>query len=384
MTVTTRERKGLLVETPTLGGVVISLLVLLVIAGLFAGIGRLLMGLGASTGLSDAYPWGIWIGFDFLLIAFSGAGFTMAALVHVFGREKYHAAARPAVLAGLMGYSAVLMILLLDLGRFDRFYHFLLFWNVHSPLFEICWCVLLYTTVLAIEVSPLVFERLGWRKPLQWVNRIMLPVAIAGVTLSSLHQSTLGTLYLNLPHRLAALWYTPLLPLFFFLSSIMAGLSVAILAYALSARIQGQQADPAVMGGLAKGVGLVTCLYVVLKLGDLVMAEELPDLLAFDRLSLLMWLELGLGAIVPAVLLLTAALRRKKSILLVAVGLVMFGVLINRFNATLFAQSALSPVPNYVPHLIEWLTTAGIIAAAALAWYLGSRLLGMFDRSAHH
>jgi Ni/Fe-hydrogenase subunit HybB-like protein len=127
----------------------------LTFAGAVAGIGRLIMGLQATTQLNDTYSWGIWIGFDFGLIAFAGAGFTMAAVVHIFHLERFHAALRPALLTGLLGYVAVLLLLVLDLGRPDRFYHFLLYWNLHSPLFEISWCVLLYSTVLMIEVSPM-------------------------------------------------------------------------------------------------------------------------------------------------------------------------------------------------------------------------------------
>jgi Ni/Fe-hydrogenase subunit HybB-like protein len=382
MSVLTRERERSGVVPITRGAVILTVLGALVVIGVFAGIGRLFMGLGASTALSDSYSWGIWIGFDFLLIAFSGAGFTMAGLAHVLRRHKYHDAMRPAVLAGLAGYSAVLMILLLDLGRFDRFYNFLRFWNMHSPLFEICWCVLLYTTVLAIEVSPLVFERFGWSKPLNLVNRLMLPVAITGVTLSSLHQSTLGTLYLNMPHRLHELWYTPLLPVLFFTSSVMAGLALTIIAYTAAARIRGNEVRPAIVSGLGRIVGWIAVLYLLLKVGDFVAAGELPALLAFDRMSLLMWIELGLGVLLPALLLLVPALRASWSTY-VGAGLILFGVLANRFNATLFGQVLPAGATSYTPHIIEWATTIGIISAALLAWYVGVRLLGIFESKSH-
>ncbi len=379
MSTVTQDRSQTFIGTITAGSVVIGLLSMLVLVGVFAGVGRLFMGLGASTALTDHYPWGIWIGFDFLLIAFSGVGFTMAGLVHVFRQEKYHAALRPAVLAGLMGYSAVLVILLIDLGRFDRFYNFLIFWNPHSPLFEICWCVLLYTTVLVIEVSPTVFERLKWDRPIRWVARAMLPVAIIGVTLSSLHQSTLGTLYLNMPHRLHALWYSPILPLLFFISSVMAGLSLAIFAYMAAVRIRGQQPDRDVLSGLAKIAGWVTLLYLVLKLGDILLAGELSALFAFDQMSILMWIELGFGAILPVVLLLVPALRGHMASQLCGAGLILFGVFMNRFNATMLAQSPPSGAGTYSPNIIEWLTVLGIIAGAVLAWYFGVRLFRILD-----
>jgi Ni/Fe-hydrogenase subunit HybB-like protein len=375
MTILEQDREQTFFETISLGSVLIGLLSFLIVVGLFAAAGRLFMGLGASTALTDSYAWGIWIGFDFLLIALSGVGFTMAGLVHVFRREKYHAAVRPAVLAGLMGYSAVLMILLIDLGRFDRFYHFLIFWNPHSPLFEICWCVLLYTLVLVIEVSPVVFERLKWERPNRWVARAMLPVAIIGVTLSSLHQSTLGTLYLNMPHRVHALWYTPFLPLLFFVSSVMAGLALAIYAYAGMAWARGQQPRRDIVDGLARILGWVALSYSALKCTEIVVAGELPALLAFDRESILMWVELGLGAVLPAVLILLPSLRSRKWSPFVGAALVLLGVSLNRFNMTLFAQSPVSGIGSYSPHIIEWLTTLGIIAGAVLLWYLGVRLL---------
>jgi Ni/Fe-hydrogenase subunit HybB-like protein len=363
---------------------VIGILGMLALMGLFAAVGRLIMGLGASTALSDRYSWGIWIGFDFFLIALSGAGFTMAGLAHGLRREKYHAAVRPAILAGLMGYSAVLMILLLDLGRFDRFYHFLIFWNLHSPLFEICWCVLLYTTILVIEVSPSLFERLGWTRALGWVERIMLPATIIGVTLSSLHQSTLGTLYLNMPHRLHALWYTPLLPLLFFLSSIMAGLALTLFVYPLAAQIRGEKVQPQVLTGLARIAGWVSALFAAIKLGEIIVARELPLLLAFDQMSLLMWAELGLGAIVPAVLLLLPKVRAQKTGQFISAGLILMGVFISRFSATMFAQTPPGGAAPYTPHFMEWLTTFGILAGAALVWYLAVRLLNIFEHQAHH
>jgi Ni/Fe-hydrogenase subunit HybB-like protein len=382
MTTATRDRKQNVIEGFSMGGMVIAVLILLLLVGIFAAVGRLYMGLGDSTALSDRYPWGIWIGFDFLLIAFSGVGFTMAGLVHVFRREKYHDVVRPAVLAGLMGYSAVLAILLLDLGRFDRFYHFLIFWNPHSPLFEICWCVLLYTTVLVIEVSPSIFERLKRDRPIRWVLRAMLPVAIVGVTLSSLHQSTLGTLYLNMPHRLHALWYTPALPLLFFTSSVMAGLALAIIVYTIAARISGQEPKADILSGLGKIMGWTTLVYLALKLVDILVAGELSALFAFDRTSFLMWVELGIGALLPAALLLLPGMRERKSSIYGSASLIMLGVLANRFNTTLFAQSLPSAAGGtYSPHIIEWLTTFGIIAGVVLAWYFGVRLLTMFDNS---
>ena len=359
----------------------------LILMGAVASIGRLLLGMGATTNLSDTYPWGIWIGFDFLMIALAGAGFTMAAAAHVFHIQSLKPAVRPAILAGMMGYVAVLLLLVLDLGRPDRFYSFIINWNLHSPLFEISWCVLLYTTVLAIEVSPYLFERIGWNFPVRWFFRVLTLVTIIGVTLSSLHQSTLGTLYLNMPHRLNALWYTPLLPVMFFTSSILAGLSVAMLAYLAATRIAHQQVRPETVAALGKGIVIMGVVYATLKVGEIAVAGEMRSLLSFDAMSLLWWAEIVVGVFIPIILLVTPSLRARPLTAWVAPLFVILGIGLNRFDATLFAQKAIGTA-SYVPHLLEWVSTIGILAAAALAWYLGVRLLVIFDSKAekkyHH
>lgn len=353
---------------------IIGLLSFLTLVGLVAGAGRLFLGLSASTGLTDGYPWGIWIGFDFTLIAFAGTGFTMAAVVHVLHLKQYQPVLRPAILAGLMGYGAVLLLLVLDLGRPDRFYHFIIYGNLHSPLFEISWCVLLYTTVLVVETSPCLLRWLQRDWPLRLVYRLMTPVTIIGVTLSTLHQSTLGTLYLNMPHRLHPLWYTPLLPLLFLVSSVMAGLSLGMLIYKITSRVRGQAEQPGLVSGLGRGLLWVTLLYLLLKLGDMLLAGEAATLLVPGQISLVMGLELIAGALLPLALLLTPAWRERPLAQWAAPLLVLFGVLMNRFNATMFAQ-LLPSGTSYSPHILEWLSTLGILAGAALLWYLGTRFL---------
>lgn len=359
--------------------IVVGVLAFLIMLGILAGLARLWLGLGATTNLNDTYSWGIWIGFDFLLIALSGAGFTMAAVGHVLHLHRFHAAVRPAILAGLMGYVAVLLLLVLDLGRPDRFYHFLIYFNIHSPLFEISWCVLLYSTVLAIEVSPYLFERLGWKRPVGLFYKFITPITIIGVSLSSLHQSTLGTLYLNMPHRLDALWYTPWLPVQFFVSSILAGLSVGTLAYLVGARVARKPEDPGIARGLGKGIVGVGLVYLALKFGDLVLAREWPRLLELGKLSLLWWAEIGLGVILPILLLTLPGLRTRPWTRWLAPLLIIFGLGMNRFDATIFAQHPLNAA-LYTPHLLEWFSIIGILAAAALAWWLGVRLLAVFDK----
>jgi len=221
--------------------------------------------------------------------------------------------------------------------------------------------------VLCIETSPYLFECLNQAWLVRLAYKLMAPVTIIGVTLSTLHQSTLGTLYLNMPHRLDALWYTPILPLLFFVSSIMAGLSLAIIAYKISTRILGKEMQSEIVNGLAKGLAWIALAYVILKLGDILLGGEIPALVAVDRMSFLLWLELGLGAVVPMILLFIL--------------LILFGVFMSRFNATMFAQLP-PPGTVYSPHVLEWLSTIGILAGAALVWSFGNGVVASLPYSA--
>ena len=355
----------------------------LTIMGVAAGIARLLVGMGATTSLTDVYPWGIWIGFDFSLIAFAGVGFTMAAVVHVLHLHRFENALRPSLFAGFLGYVAVLVILLLDLGRPDRFYSFLINWNLHSPLFEICWCVLLYSTVLTIEVSPEVFGFLGWERFKRWSLAIMSVVCIIGITLSTLHQSTLGTLYVNMPYRLDELWYTTYLPGLFFLSSVMAGLSIATLSYRGAACIHRRCADLDIPAGLAWGIVGAIIAYLALRFGVLAMEGKLAATLSGTVQAQAFWFELTIGCFLPLVLFIVGWIRRMDWIYWVAPALVAIGVAMNRFNATLIGQSP-PWAGSYSPHVMEWLTTAGILSGAFLVWLLAVRYLVHFDDAAEH
>lgn len=364
--------------------VIMGVLGCLTLAGVVAGMGRLLLGLGPTTGLNDIFSWGIWIGFDFGLIAFAGAGFTMAAVVHIFHFERFHAALWPAILAGFMGYTAVLALLVLDLGRPDRFYNFMIYWNLHSPLFEISCCVLLYTTVLVIEVSPHFLARLPWRRTATLIKVIkwfMLPVTIIGVTLSTLHQSTLGTLYLNMPQRLHPLWYTPLLPPFFYISSIMAGLSMGVLAYRVAMRVLRRTEDAGIVSGLCSAAVVTGLIYAVAKLAELWWSGDAVLLWTAPAMGALWLAELGIGVALPALLWAVPRTRRSSLVQWLVPMLVLASVLMNRFDATLYGQVVPATVPPYSPHLLEWISTIGILAAALLAWLVGIRFFSGSDHA---
>ena len=211
--------------------------VVVFIAGIWATVVRFSQGLGAATNLSDEFPWGIWIGFDLLVgVALAAGGFTITATVHIFNLERFRPITRSTVLTAFMGYLLVILALLFDLGRPDHIWHPLIMWNTHSALFEVAWCVMLYTAVLALEFSPMLLERLKLAKPARIIRGFSVPLVLIGVLLSTLHQSSLGTLFVIVPEKMFGLWYTPMLPILFFMSAIAAGLAMVIVESYLSAR----------------------------------------------------------------------------------------------------------------------------------------------------
>jgi Ni/Fe-hydrogenase subunit HybB-like protein len=353
--------------------------------GLIAGVYRLANGLGETTNLSDAYPWGLWIVLDFTLIAFSGAAFTLSLLVYIFNLEKYHGVLRQAILTGFLGYTAVLVILLVDLGRWDRFWAFIVYPNIHSPLFEISWCILLYTIVLTLEVLPALFERFDKAGAVRTLHRWSIVIVIAGITLSTLHQSTLGTLYAAMPYKLNHLWWTPMLPLFFFLSAVGMGLSATILVALLAGWAFKREVDMDVLGDLARGSVWLWVVYLLFKLEHLWGTRQFSEAFAFDRYSIAYLAEIGIGVILPIILYSIKSVRESKAGLLITSLLVTAGVLLNRLNATLIGQSVTRSTwviqtqtvetPTYAPSLIEWAVLLGVFAVAIIAWYLAARYL---------
>ncbi len=372
----------------TTGKIVLAILALVALLGVGTGIYRLAVGLGASTNLSDAFPWGLWIGFDFSLIAFAGAGFTLAAVVYILNLEQYRPLARASVLTGFLGYVAVLIILLIDLGRPDRFWGFVVFWNYHSPLFEISWCVLLYTTVLTLEFAPMLFERFNKPNIVKAIHSITIPLVIAGVTLSTLHQSTLGTLYLALPNKTDQLWWTWVLPLLFYVSSIGMGLAVTIFVWILGSKAFGRDVEVDLLGGLAKGSIWIWVFYLVVRGGDLLFTGDLAAVFAFDSQSIWFWIEMIIGVILPIILFAQESIRKSQSGLLITSLLAIVGVFMNRFNATLTAQAvnrftvqAVTESASYTPSFVEYAVQIGVLAACVLAWYFAARFLPIFPET---
>ncbi|TET75946.1 MAG: Ni/Fe-hydrogenase cytochrome b subunit [Dehalococcoidia bacterium] len=336
---------------------------------------RYINGLGAATNLSDGRPWGIWISFDLYCgVALAAGGFTLAGAVYIFNRQKYHAVVRPAILTAFLGYLLVIFALLVDLGQPWYIWHAIIYWNIHSPLFEVALCVMAYTAVLALEFSPAVFERLNWHVPLRVIRAIQIPLVIAGVALSTLHQSSLGSMLLMMPGTINALWFTPILPLLFLISAIAVGPAMVIFESTLSTRAFGHKLDLDILSGLSKAIAYILGLYLLLKLVDLMVAGELSLIFFAYPQNLLWWGEMIIGVILPIILFSMPSVRQSRSKMFWCSVLVIIGLVLNRFNVSMLALD-MRPGFTYFPHWMEFAITIGLVADALLLIWLAHRFL---------
>lgn len=351
---------------------------LLLAIGLPVVVLRYTQGLGAVTHLTDDFPWGLWIGFDLLCgVGLAAGGFTLTAAVYIFHLRRFQPIVRPAVLTAFLGYLLVIGALLIDLGRPWNIWHPLVMWNPHSVMFEVAWCVMLYTTVLFLEFSGVVFERLGWSRA-QRVQKIFTgPLVVAGVLLSTLHQSSLGALYLIVPNKLHPLWYTSSLPWIFWGSAVCAGLAMVIVESRLSARAFGRQLEMALLSdvGRALVVGLGT--FAVFRLQDLAQRGVLHLALGGTYEAALFQIEFVLGVLVPFALLLSPRVRSNARWLYATALLVVMGFVVNRLNVSVTGLEAASG-SRYVPAWSEIAITMMLVALGFAAFSLVVRYFRVY------
>lgn len=350
----------------------------LMATGLWVTFQRFYSGLGAVTNLSDQFPWGIWIGFDVLCgVGLAAGGFTLVAAVHIFNIEKYKPILRPAVLTAFLGYLLVIFALMFDLGRPDRIWHPLIMWNPRSVMFEVGWCVTLYTTVLFLEFSPMVFEKFNWKAPLKWFRMISIPLMIGGVILSTLHQSSLGSLFLLVPHKLDKLWYSPYLPLFFFISAIAVGLAMTIFESWHTSKAFGRQLEGPLLEGLAAVLAVVQATYVAMRLMDLTSRHAWGLLSQWRPENGLFFLEMALIS-APLLLLFQRRIRTSPRALYGSALLVIFGFIANRLNISVTGIERASGT-TYIPKWTEAAVTLFIIAIGFGLFRLAVRHLPVFS-----
>jgi Ni/Fe-hydrogenase subunit HybB-like protein len=388
----------------------------LAIFGIILVLYRYAAGLGAATNLSDGYPWGLWIGFDILAgIALAAGGFVMAGTVHLFGGHKYHALARPAILTALLGYLLFIFGLFFDLGRPWNLWRAIYSWNHASPMFEVAWCVMMYTTVLILEFLPVVLERYKlnkllelWRTFVPWIIIFMLgmftfamssslawalvmviillvweismragwmprdkqmPILLimAGVMFSTMHQSSLGSIFLLAPTKLHILWYTPIIPLLFLLSAIMVAPAMVTFESLMSEKILKHKARFDLLSDLAGWMPYLLGLYLLIKIADLLGRNAALQTFTMSPQTISWWLEITIGVILPLILFLSPEIIKTKSGLLWASALVIIGLVWNRINVAIVGV-IVEKWETYYPYWIELFITIGVVAIGLIVF----------------
>ncbi len=387
---------------------------------------RFLMGIGSVSNLSDAYPWGFWIGIDVLTgVALAAGGFTVAALAHIFGKEKYKAVIRPAILTAFLGYIFVAMGLIVDLGRGWNIWHMIFFWNKNSAMFEVGWCVLLYLTVLALEFAPVVFEEYkmtkaqeNWEKFSPWVSIVLvswfvfvmsgfpwyagmtfivlsvfygifrntlpkgstvLLLIMAGIIFSVEHQSSLGSLFLIVPTKLSSLWYTPYLPFNFLISAITVGFAMVVFESWLSSRVFGFGLEKDVLKGLIRILPFFVAATALLRFWTLYNQTGFALAGVSGAQLFFFGLEVVLGLIVPFILLLLPGTANSPNASFLAATLIVLGVVFNRVNVSIVGIS----VPGrgvYIPAIAEVLISVGIISTGIMVYFITCSKLPVFEK----
>jgi octaheme c-type cytochrome (tetrathionate reductase family) len=360
---------------------VMVMLALIVIGASFAA-ARFIFGIGKVSNLSNQFPWGIWVAVDVATgVALAACGFTTGAIAYVFNRDQYHAVIRPALLTAMLGYTFVVLGLMVDIGRY---------WNITSPifnhngnsvLFEVAMCVMIYLHVLYIEFIPIVIERFKGRVRLpgllsgldnllenlldiadRLLGKIMFIFIIAGIVLSCLHQSSLGSLMLIAQYKVHPLWYTPILPLLFLLSAFAAGYPMVTFESIIVAKSFNREPEMEVLTPLAKFMPLLMGTYLAVKLGDMLYRGTYVYLLDGTYQTNAFVVELLIGVVVPFLLLLSRSVRRSPGWLFFASTIFVLGIMLNRINVFVVSYTPPYKLVSYFPALGEIFITVGLIA----------------------
>lgn len=365
-------------------------LAVLALNGIMFLLARFIFGIGAVTNLDNQHPWGIWIGLDVAAgVALAAGGFTTAALGHIMHKDQYHAIIRPALLTAALGYTFVAVSVMIDLGRYYFIWHPLIMWNGSSVLFEVGMCVMIYLFVLYIEFLPIVCERFigrinlpGFLKKLnnpvdkilrlldKGLEKTMFIFIIAGVVLSCLHQSSLGTLMVIAGPKMHPLWQTPILPLLFLLSAISVGLPMVIFESLITSRSFKLKPETRILSNLGNMVAPLLGIYLAFKIGDMVIRKTFVYLTDFNSAGVMFTIELLFGVIIPLRMFMSRQVNKSPVGLLIASFLVIAGVFLNRLNNFLVAYTPPYEAHTYFPSIGEISVTVGFISLEILLFRL--------------
>lgn len=376
---------------------------LVLLAGFISGILVFWKGLGI-TNLTDRVPWGLWITIDLSSIALGAGAFSLCAGVYLFGLKRYQPIARTATFVGLIGYTMATLALILDIGKPERFWHSMVYWNVHSLLWEVTMCVILYLTVLILEAMPIIANLEWLRKRFPKIASLMSRVhhyapilAIIGLGLSSLHQSSLGATYGVIKAR--PFWFKPEMSVLFMFSAIVGGISITLFASMLSSRLTKKaKINDTLIERVAQFVGYLLIGYFYFRAWDALAQTYAYDpgrseglhFLTKGPMAFNFWVgEMLLGMIIPMILLLYKPTRMNRFWRMMALLLVAGGVVAFRWDTNITGQLVLmSYVPGaaitytrYVPSIIEILTGSAIVAYGLTAFSLGVKYLRVVDHT---
>jgi len=359
--------------------------VLILASGVYAAYARFFLGLHQATNLVDAQPWGLWVGLGTLCgVGISAGGFAIAAAVYLLGFERYRPIVRAAVLLSFLGYLTVCIGMMYELGLPWRIWHPIVMWNRHSVLFEVAWCVMLYTTVLTFEFSPALVEKIPWKRLretyLKWHHELLIALALIGAVLSSLHQSFLGGLYLLTKGKLDPIWYSQYLPTLFYLSAVPAGLAATIMAVYLSTRSLNARVDPRVLTEMSQVIAPLLYVYALFRGIDLFTHGGSAYIFKWTQEAGLFWLEIGLLVVAPIILLSQEKIRTNPQSLYFTCSLVVMGFIANRLNVSCTAFERTSGF-HYVPKWTEFALTLATITAAAVAFHYAVLYLDILPKT---
>lgn len=348
----------------------------IILLGLFVTLLRFTVGLGGVTNLDDNYPWGLWISFDLLCgVVLAAGGYATTSAYYLFGLKDFNSAVRPAVTSAFLGYFFVVVALHYDVGQPWRLvYPIFLSQGTTSVLFEVGLCVFLYVSVLAVEWSVSAFEWLGWKGIRNIIVRLTIPLTVLGVILSTMHQSSLGALYLIAPSKMHPLWYSPFIPVFFFISSMFAGMSMVIFEGTLAHNGLHDEMDEAhlkgadkVVLGFGKACSIVMMGYLFMRIFGVAMDNNWGYLgTGYGKWFLVEML--GFVAL-PSFLYAIGARERKYGLIKFAAVLTVIGVVINRFNVSLVAFNYQLPADQkYFPYWMEFVISIFVVTLIITAY----------------
>jgi Ni/Fe-hydrogenase subunit HybB-like protein len=361
------------------------ILVAIFAAGIYATYLRFFVGWQAATNMSDAQPWGIWVGLATLCgVGLSAGGFAAAAAVYILGMERYRPIVRTAIMIAFLGYGSVCVGYAYELGLPWRCWHALIYWNRKSVLFEVAWCIMMYTTVLLLEFSPALVEKFPWKRVREFYlhahHRVVIALVLAGVLLSSLHQSFLGGLFLITRGKEYPLWYSTHLTTLFYLSALPAGLAMIILALYLSIRSLDVKIDTRILSEVSRVITPLLVIYAIFRFVDMAHEGGLPYLFKPVNETAYFWFEMLLFVAVPIAMFNMKRVRQSPVGLYWASAVTIMGFITNRLNVSITALERATNA-GYVPKWSELAVTLMLLAGVVVVFRYAVLYLDILPRA---